>query len=249
MKKTYSIILLSVLFTTNIFSQINIKETTNDIKKIGEIRIATYWMMDLSYLQTTDNYLYSFKNMEYSSILDVKSWSMNEQSKEELYEFIKGKSFDKSKDVKEFEIDLGGKKILKLKTGYGKVQFWLWNGYNWSYSQWFKMKQINSLYGLNSTENVGAANIYPDDNKLKELKSGYVNFDSGIKLKKGTYVLFKVGDNLLKGVVRFKSSDLDGYYVNKIQCYIVSEDLWTSYKLESADIMSKSILAYRPKEK
>ena len=63
MKKAYSIIFLSVLFTTNIFSQINIKETTNDIKKIGEIRIATYWMMDLSYLQTADNYLYSFKNM------------------------------------------------------------------------------------------------------------------------------------------------------------------------------------------
>ena len=85
--------------------------------------------------------------MVYPGILDIKSWWMNEQSKNELYELLLKKSADKSKDVKELEIKLTEKKTLKLKTGYGKVQFWLWDGYNWSYSQWFKMKKIDEVFG------------------------------------------------------------------------------------------------------
>ena len=88
------------------FSQLDVKETTDDAIEIGETKIAGYWMMGLKYYKPTEKYLFQFKNYEYPSILDIKSWWMNEQSKNELYDLLLKKSADKSKDVKELEIKL-----------------------------------------------------------------------------------------------------------------------------------------------
>ena len=145
--KKLIVFVLSLAISVSTFSQLNVKETTGEKKEIGETRIAGGWMMGLDYYESSKSYLFSFKNMKYGSIMDVKSWWMNEQSKNELYDLLLKKSADKSKDVKELEIKLTEKKTLKLKTGYGKVQFWLWDGYNWSYSQWFKMKKIDEVFG------------------------------------------------------------------------------------------------------
>ena len=63
------------------FSQLDVKETTDDAVEIGETKIAGYWMMGLKYYKPAEKYLFRFKNMVYPSILDIKSWWMNEQSK------------------------------------------------------------------------------------------------------------------------------------------------------------------------
>ena len=147
MKKLTLLLFSFLMISGSYFSQLDVKETTDDAVEIGETKIAGYLMMGLKYYKPAEKYLFRFKNMVYPSILDIKSWWMNEQSKNELYELLLKKSADKSKDVKELEIKLTEKKTLKLKTGYGKVQFWLWDGYNWSYSQWFKMKKIDEVFG------------------------------------------------------------------------------------------------------
>ena len=42
------------------FSQLDVKETTDDAVEIGETKIAGYWMMGLKYYKPAEKYLFRF---------------------------------------------------------------------------------------------------------------------------------------------------------------------------------------------
>lgn len=133
------------LSTTLVFSQITVKEKVEPVV-IGEIKNGSLMTMTLRYFEEYELYYFGFLNKKYSSIVDYQSFSLNEESKNDLYVLIKD-NID-LKEKKEFEIPLANEDELTLTFINKRVQFSLWDGYKISYSDYFKMNKINDLYGI-----------------------------------------------------------------------------------------------------
>ena len=70
--KKLIVFVLSLAISVSTFSQLNVKETTGEKKEIGETKIGGGWMMGLDYYNSTETYCFSFKNMKYGSMGNMK---------------------------------------------------------------------------------------------------------------------------------------------------------------------------------
>jgi hypothetical protein len=126
------------------YGQLNVKEKTNDKVLIGEGKLYGIKYMDITYYNSHEKYLFMFKDMTYQHIYESGSFWLNDQSFNELYELILQNI--NSKEKKEFDIDIDDEK-LTLRFEKKRCSFWVWDGYNWSYSVGFNKNQILKLFG------------------------------------------------------------------------------------------------------
>jgi len=125
------------------FSQIEIKEKKDAIR-IGEISPGKVWLMSLELSNDSSTYIFSYRNLAYQQIIDVKSFSIASADIDKFYNTIIANI--ESPEKKEFEMKLANGDVLTLTFHKNKVSFSVWNGSVLSYSQYFSKKQINELF-------------------------------------------------------------------------------------------------------
>ncbi len=134
--------MLSALVIQNAISQ-NIKEIKEDIT-IGEVNPAGVWLMTVKMTSDSQMYRVIFRNTQYQTIIDVKSFSITASEIDTFYNFIANKLLT-LKEKKVYEMS-----NVTLTFWKKKIQFSLWNGTSWSYSAYFGLRQINKAFGKNS---------------------------------------------------------------------------------------------------
>lgn len=139
-------LILFILSSFNCFSQLDIKESGTNKTTIGKVVMMSTNFIDCTKFTDNDSYLFNFKNDNYSTISDYRSFFINgTESFNQLYDII-NKTLT-NKETKELEIDLGNNEKLSLHFKGKTVAFWYWNGSSWSYSMPFYMKHIDKLFG------------------------------------------------------------------------------------------------------
>lgn len=142
MKRIY-IITTFYLLCNNIFAQLQIKESTDGIK------IGSYSALGQRYVECTNynnNFAFTYRDYTYPLLDEYKTfWISGSESFNQLYNVII-ETLNK-KEKKDLDIKLDGNNSLKLKFTTNKVSFWLWDGYNWSYSPTCNKKQIENIFG------------------------------------------------------------------------------------------------------
>lgn len=128
---------------TNYFSQLEIKESNEGIT------IGSYSAIGQTYVKCTNyngSYAFTFRDGTYSTLDEYKTfWIRGNESFNQLYNVI-CETLDK-KENKKLDINLDGENSLKLNFTKRSVTFWLWDGYNWSYSASCSKKQIDKIFG------------------------------------------------------------------------------------------------------
>ena len=144
-----NILLLFIFLPVFSFSQINASEVDN--VKVGEISMFGSWLMELESSSNDDWYAFRFRNISYQHIVDVESFLIQKKDLDSFYSLLKTNLEGLSRsESKEIEVELATDDKLTLKFQKGRVSFWLYNGVSWSYSQYFKLKHINKLFGKDS---------------------------------------------------------------------------------------------------
>ena len=102
------------------------------------------WMECMKY--EGEAYAFNYRDWQYKNIFEYKSFMIvGDESHNELYEILI--STLQKKEQKKIEIDLGEGKTLALKFKGKTMEFWVWNGVDWSYSCPMNIKGINWLFG------------------------------------------------------------------------------------------------------
>jgi hypothetical protein len=128
------------------YAQLDIKESGTNESSIGKVVLMTTNFIECTKFSDTDLYLFSFRNQDYSTITDYKSFFIKgTESFNQLYDVL-NKTLT-NKETKELEIDLGNNEKLILKFKGKSVSFWYWNNSSWSYSMAFYLKHIDKLFG------------------------------------------------------------------------------------------------------
>jgi hypothetical protein len=128
------------------YAQLDIKESGTNESSIGKVVLMTTNFIECTKFSDTDLYLFSFRNQDYSTITDYKSFFIKgTESFNQLYDVL-NKTLA-NKETKELEIDLGNNEKLILKFKGKSVSFWYWNNSSWSYSMAFYLKHIDKLFG------------------------------------------------------------------------------------------------------
>jgi len=125
-------------------AQLDINEK-KEPQLIGEIKVAGHYLMSASLIEEENVVLFMFKNLQFQQIEDIQSFSIAYKDSEELYSIISDNLNNKAK--KELEINLANGDKLTLNFKGNTVQFLLWDGVSSSFSQYFKQKQIDKLFG------------------------------------------------------------------------------------------------------
>ena len=101
-------------------------------------------LMSLELSNDSSTYIFSYRNLAYQQIIDVKSFSIASADIDKFYNTIIANI--ESPEKKEFEMKLANGDVLTLTFHKNKVSFSVWNGSVLSYSQYFSKKQINELF-------------------------------------------------------------------------------------------------------
>jgi uncharacterized protein (DUF2225 family) len=140
MKKLIMLLMLIPFIGT---AQLEIKQPVSK-KEIGEVKVAGAFSISLTEMQ--DSYYFMYRNLKYSSIVDVQSFGFrSKQDIDELYALI----IDQLPipDKRNIDIKLYNGNTLRLDFAKNKIQFNVWDGYSLSYTAWYTEKQINQLFG------------------------------------------------------------------------------------------------------
>ena len=78
---------------------------------------------------------------------------------------------------------------------------------------------------------------------LNVLKKGFTDFSEYVKLKKGTKVLFDLGDKYYKGVVNYRN--YGKINVKDIEVYNVETKIWTSLERDYVTVPNNTIIGYK----
>lgn len=125
-----------------------LREEANSVFKAVPLRKMTFvdeeFTASLLFFDSKEKYLLTIKNSEYN--FQNESFWLSKQSKEDLYNLIRGE-LDKKPKFKNIEVVIDNDFVLVVTINRKKVSFSLWDGNYWIKSYWFRSFKFDNLFG------------------------------------------------------------------------------------------------------